>query len=86
MAERVRKLAVRAKRTIDDPLLAALLAGVPDAEPTLPSDGWLDLGPTEMLVVPRLGAVARHAQFAREVRAALSHSGERARIVNLASS
>ena len=86
LSERARKFATRTQRTIDDPAVAALLAEAPPAELPFALEGWLDLAATEMLVVPRLGALARTAQFAEEVHAALSQSSVRARILNAPSS
>jgi hypothetical protein len=48
---------------------------VPEREPESGLQRWLDLTSSEILVVPRLGALARRAHFLDEIREAASHAG-----------
>jgi hypothetical protein len=93
LAERGRRLAARTRLSGQsaaphgtDPrggdLLTALLADVPTAEPAADLERWIELRPTEMLVVPRLGAIAKPAALVRELDVALSAFAAGTRIVN----
>jgi hypothetical protein len=72
--EAVRKLAERAVRLARaaapeiDPDLRSLLEHLPPAEPPTTLKSWLDLGVSELLVVPRLGSLARRSEFEAELR------------------
>ena len=68
MAERSRRLAARAAPGALDPELKSLLENVPPGEPVSTVKEWLDLGPNDVLVVPRLGALARLAAFDAELK------------------
>jgi len=51
-----------------DPELSGLLEHLPQGEPLTTLKDWLDLGPSEVLVVPHLGALARRAAFDDDLR------------------
>jgi hypothetical protein len=82
VADEIRALAARARAKIERragnaPMVKLLgtLATAPPAPPLVP---WIALGETEVLVVPRMGALADPDGFVREVRAALSTGDLRA--------
>jgi len=82
LAWRARKLASRSKAGQVDELGARLLADVPTTEPDSGLDHWLDLAQSEVLVVPRLGALAQSLRFSEEVRNTLPRDAVAPRIVN----
>jgi hypothetical protein len=67
LAERARRLAARSGADLE-PEVKTLLGHVPTSEPATTVKDWLDLGKSEVLVVPRLGALARRAAFDDELR------------------
>jgi hypothetical protein len=67
LAERARRFARAAPSEID-PELRSLLEHLPPVEPPTTLTSWLDLRACEVLVVPRLGALARRAEFDAELR------------------
>jgi hypothetical protein len=67
LAERARRLAARSAADLE-PEVKALLDQVPTSEPATTLKDWLDLGQSEVLIVPRLGALARRAAFDDELR------------------
>jgi hypothetical protein len=75
MAERSRRLAARAQPGSLDPELKSLLAHVPPGEPISTVKDWLDLGANEVLVVPRLGALARVAAYEGELKGLRAAAG-----------
>jgi len=68
VAERSRRLVARSAPSDLDPELRALLEHLPPGEPLSTLKDWLDLGANEVLVVPRLGALARRAAFDDELK------------------
>jgi hypothetical protein len=75
MAERSRRLAARAEPGSLDPELRSLLAHVPPGEPISTVKDWLDLGTNEVLVVPRLGALARVGAYEGELKGLRAAAG-----------
>jgi hypothetical protein len=75
LALRAQKLELRAGRGTTDRWLEGLLSVVPENEPKSGLERWLDLAPNEILVAPRLGALARSARFLQEIREAASRAG-----------
>jgi hypothetical protein len=70
-------LSARARRSRHE--LVALAAHLVDGPPAGPACFWLGPSEAEVYVVPRLGALARHASFVDEVRRALRDARVEAR-------
>ena len=68
LADRARRLASRFGPSESDELARGLLEHVPESEPTTAVRDWLDLGTSEVFVIPRLGALASRAAFDDELR------------------
>jgi hypothetical protein len=82
VADEVRALAGRAReklgRRASNTPVAELLGNLAASTPAPPLVPWVALGDTEILVVPRMGALAEHDGFVRDVRAALAAGALRA--------